>query len=115
ELVRPIPDGQPVPGLNFPKPFLEPSTPGGVRTPGLKATGPVPVQSANPSVPVESLVQSLVERPLTGTSSGGGANSYAPSPLAPAPPAAEPPRPAAPAANPPQAVPAPTPPPASDK
>ena len=58
ELVRPIPAGQPVPELNYPKPFLEPNTGKYPRTPGLDATGLVPITPPNAAIPIESLIQS---------------------------------------------------------
>jgi pilus assembly protein CpaC len=63
ELVRPIPAGQPVPALNFPKPFLAPNTSGYPRTPGLEVTGPIPVKPPNEAIPVEQLIQSLRPAP----------------------------------------------------
>jgi pilus assembly protein CpaC len=59
ELVRPIPAGQPVPELNYPRPFLEPNTGKDPRTPGLNATGLVPVKPPNAAIPIENLIQSL--------------------------------------------------------
>jgi pilus assembly protein CpaC len=60
ELVRPIPAGQPVPELNYPKPFLEPNTGRYPRTPGIDATGLVPVTPPDAAIPIESLIQSLL-------------------------------------------------------
>lgn len=59
EVVRPIPAGQPVPGLKFPKPFLEPNTGKDLRTPGMNTTGPVSVTPPSPAIPVEKLIQSM--------------------------------------------------------
>jgi pilus assembly protein CpaC len=59
ELVRPIPAGQPLPALKFTAPFLAPNTGYEPRTPGLDATGPVPVEPPQPTVPIEKLMQSL--------------------------------------------------------
>ena len=57
EIVRPIPAGQALPHLDNPKPLMGPdSIP---RTPGLSSTGPVPVNPATPSIPVEKLLESL--------------------------------------------------------
>ena len=75
ELVRPIPAGQPVPLPNFPVPFLPPNTPGTtMATPGQSKTGPVPVKPPKDTIPVETLIKSYVEKPLsvTSTVSGGG-------------------------------------------
>jgi pilus assembly protein CpaC len=56
EVVRPIPAGQPVPSLNFPRPFMTSNTADGqLSQPGLDKTGPVPVKSAE-SIPVELLM-----------------------------------------------------------
>lgn len=62
ELVRPAPAGQPMPALKFTQPFMEPNTGKDPRTPGLDATGPVPVEPPQPAIPIEKLMQSL--RPL---------------------------------------------------
>ncbi len=59
ELVRPIPAGQPVPALKFPKPFLAPNTGMYPGTPGQNITGPVPVMPPNEPMPVERLMESL--------------------------------------------------------
>jgi pilus assembly protein CpaC len=66
ELVRPIPAGQPVPALKFPRPFLPPNTGKDPRTPGIDVTGPVPVKPPNEPIPVEKLIQSLL--PVTNPS-----------------------------------------------
>ena len=60
ELVRPIPAGQPVVGLRYPTPFLKPNTGGYPRTPGIDSTGPVPVEPPNATIPIETLIQSLL-------------------------------------------------------
>lgn len=59
ELVRPMPAGQTIPGMTFPKPFMAPNTATDLRTPGMKTTGPVPVTPPQPSIPVEKLIKSL--------------------------------------------------------
>jgi len=59
ELVRPIPAGQAVPGLKFPRPFLAPTTGTESRTPGLAITGPVPVTPPEVAIPIEKMMQSL--------------------------------------------------------
>jgi len=59
ELVRPIPAGQPLPALNFPKTFLEPNTGKYPRTPGLDVTGPVPVKPPAEAMPIERLMEIL--------------------------------------------------------
>jgi len=57
EIVRPIPAGQPVPDLNFPKTFLPDNTTTPLRHPGLETTGPVPVMPPSHTIPLEQLVQ----------------------------------------------------------
>jgi pilus assembly protein CpaC len=59
ELVRPIPAGEPLPALKFPTPFLKSNTGTYPRTPGIDATGPVPVTPPHDSMPIEKLIQSL--------------------------------------------------------
>ena len=85
ELVRPIPAGQPVVDLKYPASFLEPNTVGYPRTPGLNSTGPVPVEPPNASIPIETLIQSLL--PVTAP-----AQQSSPPAVAPAKPSAAPPR-----------------------
>jgi pilus assembly protein CpaC len=56
EIVRPIPQGQPVPEVNFPKnPKMENTSKGLPQTPGMGVTGPVPVKAETESLPVEQL------------------------------------------------------------
>ena len=58
EIVRPIPAGQKVPDLKFPKAFMAPNTPGvPMHTPGMETTGPVPVHPPQETIPVEQLLQ----------------------------------------------------------
>ena len=57
EIVRPIPDSQPLPGLNYPKTFLPDNSTTPLRHPGMDATGPVPVTPPSPTIPLEQLVQ----------------------------------------------------------
>jgi len=64
QLVRPIPAGQPLPGLNFPSPFLQPNTGSAMATPGQNITGPVPVQPPTQTVPIETLIKSFQQKPL---------------------------------------------------
>jgi pilus assembly protein CpaC len=60
EIVRPIPAGQPLPALKFPKEFLAPNTASTPpRTPGIDVTGPVPVHPPQETIRVEQLIQSL--------------------------------------------------------
>lgn len=59
ELVRPIPAGQKLPDLKYPKALPEPISETPTRTPGLAVTGPVPVTPPSPSMPLEDLLQAL--------------------------------------------------------
>ena len=62
EIVRPLPAGQPMPTLKFPKKFMDPNTAGTpTRTPGMETTGPVPVHPPQDTIPVEQLIQ--LQRP----------------------------------------------------
>jgi pilus assembly protein CpaC len=63
EIVRPIPAGQPLPALNYPRPFLEPNTGKELRTPGLNTTGPLPIKPPFEPIPIEKLIKSL--QPVT--------------------------------------------------
>ena len=65
EIVRPLPAGQPKPGLNMSKPFLEPNSKIEMSQPPISQTGPVPVQPPADSVPFEE----LVEKPKEGQAS----------------------------------------------
>ncbi len=57
ELVRPIPEGQPLPDLHRPHPFMSNNTEIPLRQPGMDKTGPVPVKPVHDSIPVEELEQ----------------------------------------------------------
>ncbi|MFL6414937.1 MAG: type II and III secretion system protein family protein [Bryobacteraceae bacterium] len=91
QLVRPIPAGQPVPTLNYPESFMTPNTDKPMATPGQNVTGPVPQQPPTPSVPVETLIRSLQQRPLVinstspgvvyGATGGGAGQTAAPAPV----------------------------------
>jgi pilus assembly protein CpaC len=77
ELVRPIPAGQKVPGLNFPVPFLPSNSGIAMSTPGQNVTGPVPVTPPTPTMPVEALIKSMqAEKPLIVTSTSGSGAAY---------------------------------------
>ena len=79
EIVRPIPAGQPVPLPKFPVPFLPPNTPGtAMATPGQSTTGPVPVKPPKDAIPVETLIKSYVEKPLSVTSTVSGTGTSNP-------------------------------------
>jgi pilus assembly protein CpaC len=58
EIVRPIPAGQPLPQVKFPREFLAPNTANTPpRTPGIEATGPVPVHPPQETIRVEDLIR----------------------------------------------------------
>ncbi len=84
QIVRPMPAGRPIPVPNFPVPFLPPNTPKEIATPGQNVTGPVPVTPPVASVPVESLIQSLAEKPLVVTSTSSSYASGSPQAQQPA-------------------------------
>jgi pilus assembly protein CpaC len=84
ELVRPIPAGQSMLGLKYTTPFLKPNTGRDPRTPAIGSTGPMPVESPNAAIPVETLIQSL--QPATAP-----AQQISPTITAPAKPPSSPP------------------------
>jgi len=94
ELVRPVPAGQPAPELRMPEPIPDWDAGQAPRTPGMEATGPVPVTPPKPTIPVEELQRSL--RPDGANAAPAFAPSPAAVPSAPQPSGA----PAAPAAQP---------------
>jgi pilus assembly protein CpaC len=56
EIVRPMPQGQPLPEVNFPKdPKMDVSAKTPPQTPGLSVTGPVPNKPETETMPVEQL------------------------------------------------------------
>ena len=57
ELVRPIPQGQPVPELKCPCQFMKTNTDAPMRQPGMDKTGPVPVHPPAETMPLEQLMQ----------------------------------------------------------
>ncbi len=57
ELVRPIPQGQPVTQLKMPMTFLKTNTGAPMEHPGMDKTGPVPVHPPADSMPLEQLLQ----------------------------------------------------------
>ena len=84
ELVRPIPAGQPVPGVRNPEKFLEPNTGKEMRTPGMAITGSVALRAPAEAVPFESLV------PLSQSDPAGKPHEQPPTKAPPsAPPAPE--------------------------
>jgi pilus assembly protein CpaC len=101
ELVRPIPEGQPRPDIAKPVPFLEGAPQIVPRTPGLDATGPVPVKHARETMPVEELKAIQQDVPV-GLPATAPQIQFVPMPLPqPAPGTAPAPVPPAPAAGPP--------------
>jgi pilus assembly protein CpaC len=85
EVVRPIPAGQGVPSLKYPKPFMESNSSIPMEQPGLKTTGPVPVTPETQTMPVELLQQPKPGQP-------GGPPNLPPFQLVPVPvPSAGPP------------------------
>lgn len=68
EIVRPIPKDQAVPAVAFPEPFLENAPMVVPRTPGIAATGPVPVTPPLDAVPYQQLDQlqeQMKDKPAT--------------------------------------------------
>ncbi len=55
EIVRPIPAGEKIPELNYPKPFLPSNSNTSMQQPGMDKTGPVPVKPPVDTIPVELL------------------------------------------------------------
>lgn len=82
ELVRPIPAGQPLPGVEFPLPFMEDAPAEAPRTPPMNVTGPVPVAPVQETVPMEQLIEKKKqEQPAPAT--GMGPVQFVPVPVAP--------------------------------
>jgi pilus assembly protein CpaC len=87
EIVAPIPAGAPLPQVNFPVPFLPSNSNHAMINPGPDVTGAKPLPDAPPTMPVETLIESMKpEQPLvidtsmtTGgyTTQGGGASTGA--------------------------------------
>jgi pilus assembly protein CpaC len=89
ELVRPIPEGQPAPEIQFPKTFLPRNSADPMRQPGMDKTGPVPVKAPSTSLPYEQVAPRRDSPPVNfqpnPTSVNPGANLGAPAaPPAPA-------------------------------
>ena len=57
EIVRPIPAGQAVPELKYPRSFLKPNSGIPLSQPGVAVTGQVPVQPPSDSIPIEELIE----------------------------------------------------------
>ena len=78
EIIAPIPAGQPLPKLNYPTSFLPTNSNIPMTNPGPEITGAQPLAVPNPTMPIETLIQSLrPEQPLVINSMGGpGAGGY---------------------------------------
>ncbi|MGD0496806.1 MAG: pilus assembly protein N-terminal domain-containing protein [Bryobacteraceae bacterium] len=55
EIVRPIPEGQQPPELNYPRSFMDSNSKTDLREPGVDKTGPVPATLPEMTMPVEQL------------------------------------------------------------
>ncbi|MEO6966658.1 MAG: pilus assembly protein N-terminal domain-containing protein [Acidobacteriaceae bacterium] len=76
EIVAPIPAGQPLPELKYPAKFMPPNSGIPMTTPGASVTGAEPLSPTPPSMPVESLIESMKpEKPLVVDNSSGGQGS----------------------------------------
>ncbi|MBZ5608166.1 MAG: pilus assembly protein N-terminal domain-containing protein [Acidobacteriia bacterium] len=108
EIVRPIPAGQPLPQLSFPRQFMQPNTAATApRTPGVEATGPVPVHPPQETIPMEDLLKS-VQPPGSAQQQGQPSIQFVPMIVPPGQETAPPARPATtPAQNPAQPAAAP--------
>jgi pilus assembly protein CpaC len=84
ELVRPIPSDRTPPTIPMPVPFMKESAKEPPRTPGMGATGPVPVKPPHDTIPLEQLLQ--MQKQEQGTAPGGTPPpvQFAPVPMAPA-------------------------------
>jgi pilus assembly protein CpaC len=81
ELVRPMPVDAARPEIHFPAPFMPTDPKDAVQTPGMAATGPVPVVPPNKSIPVENLIQSMKpQKPLVITNGTSMSTTAAPEP-----------------------------------
>ena len=78
EIVAPIPAGEPLPALHYPRSFLPSNSNMPMTTPGANVTGAKPLPPSPPTMPIEKLIESMKpETPLTvgtgyGSGSGGG-------------------------------------------
>ncbi|HYM08336.1 MAG TPA: pilus assembly protein N-terminal domain-containing protein [Terriglobales bacterium] len=99
ELVRPIPAGQALTELSYPKALMDPTTHKPMRTPGIETTGPVPVTPPEEAIPIEQMMKSLTFPRLEQAQGIGGSGlqdtTFQPAQLTP-PNAAPAPAPAAP-------------------
>jgi pilus assembly protein CpaC len=73
EIVAPIPAGTPAPALKFPREFLPSNSGIPMTTPGANVTGAKPLPPAQPTIPIETLMESMKpEKPLVADTAGGG-------------------------------------------
>lgn len=84
EIVRPVPQGQTVTDLNYPKPFLAPNTKAPMHTPEMDKTGPVPTHPPADSMPLEQLLLER-QRGQAATPQANTQQQGTPPPNAPAP------------------------------
>src|SRR5262249_16288838 len=84
EIVRPIPQGRPLPGVHFPKDRRMSNTSENLpQQPGMNVTGPVPVKAETESLPVEQLQE--LKRAGQPTTPPMPAIQFVPVPVSPAP------------------------------
>ena len=103
EFVRPMPEGAPLPKLEYPLEFLPgANTTDPPRTPGIKQTGPVPIKLTKESLPYEEFLENQKTSPAPTPPASPGMIQFVPVPIMPS--AA----PAAPQAAPPQSGPTPS-------
>jgi pilus assembly protein CpaC len=86
EIVRPIPEGQPLPELKYPQALPSPLSAGELRQPGLDQTGGLPPPAPPQSIPVEQLLEQLKQlQPNPAAPPAAPAAPAAPAPAATAP------------------------------
>ena len=83
EVVRPIPAGAPRPELTWDKGFLQGAPANPPQTPGIDVTGPVPNRPAQPSIPIEQLIESQKPLPTTGSGQTQAPTQFLPIPVMP--------------------------------
>ena len=69
EVVQPMPQGYPLPGLHYPKEFLPPNSDIAMNTPSIDKSGAAPAKPEPPAIPMEDLMRSL--KPVAQQQSGG--------------------------------------------
>lgn len=76
-IVAPIPAGDPLPKLNYPRSFLPPNSNIPMTNPGPNVTGAMPLPSPKPTMPIEKLIQSMQpEQPLVVDTMGAPGSGY---------------------------------------